>query len=85
MYEVIIPPKVEKQLDKISGKDFDRIFAKILSLEKNPRPTGAVKLRVRELGDYRIRQGDWRIRYDVDDEKGKVYILDVSRRGRAYS
>lgn len=84
MYEVVIPPKVEKQLNKISGKDFDRIFTTIFSLEKEPRPPKVVKLRVKELGEYRIRQGDWRIRYDVDDEKRRVYILDVSRRNRAY-
>lgn len=84
MYEVIIPPRVEKQLDKISAKDFDRIFERIVALENDPRPPGSVKLQVKELGDYRIRQGDWRIRYDVDDAKKRVFIVDVRQRAKAY-
>jgi len=69
--------KVRKQLDGLSAADFRRVDAKITRLRENPRPRGARKL----FDDiYRIRVGDYRIVYRVDDARRLVDIGKVERR-----
>jgi mRNA interferase RelE/StbE len=71
-YQVRIIPSAEKEMDKLPALIHRRISRKILSLEDNPRPTGAKKLSGRE--EYRLRVGDYRVVYTIDD---KVHVLTV--------
>jgi len=81
-YIVKIIRAAEKDLDAIRGRDFDAIKTKILSLSRNPRPFGSKKMTHEE--GYRMRQGDFRILYRVDDRAGEVMIYRIKRRGSAY-
>ena len=82
-YRVIIPRPVQKQLDKLKGDDRDRSLKAILGLKTNPRPRGCVKLK-RYDNEYRIRVGNYRIRYEVDDRNGIVLLLHFKNRKDAY-
>lgn len=71
-YDITISKTAQKQLDKLSDTVVKPIIAAILNLSKNPRPIGCKKLKGREV--YRIRQGNYRVIYDIYD---KVLIIDV--------
>ena len=82
MYQLLIEKQVEKQLEKISEPDYSRIKAAINSLAKDPRPTGYKKLKGRP--GYRIRQGDYRIVYDINDHILTVFIIAAGHRKDIY-
>ncbi|WP_071187667.1 type II toxin-antitoxin system RelE/ParE family toxin [Trichormus sp. NMC-1] len=82
-YEVIIPKPVKKQLDALPGDVRERILEKILSLVEDPRPSGIKKLKGFD-GEYRIRVGDYRVRYAIDDQALTVLILHCQHRKDIY-
>ena len=71
-----------KAYRRLRGSVADRIAAAIDGLGIDPRPTGSVKLAGRD--DFRIRVGDYRIVYAVDDAKDFVLIARIAHRGDAY-
>jgi len=75
-------PQAQKDLDSFRGKIFQQIKEKILSLSKNPRPSGCLKLTAEE--GYRLRSGDYRIIYRVDDKEKIVYLYRIKHRKEAY-
>ncbi|MDD5495717.1 MAG: type II toxin-antitoxin system RelE/ParE family toxin [Candidatus Omnitrophica bacterium] len=81
-YHLKIIPRAEKDLDSITGRDFDALKKKILSLSANPRPLGCQKLTNEE--GYRIRTGNFRILYRIDDNTKEVMIYRVKHRREAY-
>ena len=81
-YRIKIMPRAGKDLDAISGHDFDAIKKKILTLSENPRPFGCKKLTADE--GYRLRSGDFRIVYRIDDEAREIIIYRVKHRKEAY-
>ena len=81
-YRIKVIPKAEKDLDAVSGHDFDAIKKKILALSENPRPFGCKKLTADE--GYRLRSGDFRIIYRIDDQSKEVIIYRVKHRKEAY-
>lgn len=82
-HTVIIPKPVQKQLDSLSDNISDRILEKILLLAENPRPTGVVKLKGYE-NEYRIRIGNYRVRYEIDDVQSIVFVLHCNHRKDVY-
>ena len=76
-WRVQIAPTAARDLDGIGEPDHARLRRRILSLEDDPRPAGVVKLKDRL---HRVRQGDWRILYALDDGIRLVTILRVLRR-----
>lgn len=84
MYRIDMPFRFAKQLSVVQEKDHEKIIRKIRSLEANPRPRDAKKLTLRSLGDFRIRVGDWRVIYVIDDKKRVVYLLAIDRRDKVY-
>ncbi len=83
-YDLVVPKNVAKAIKGLPMGERERLFAAISALEADPRPRGCMKLRLRELGEYRLRAGDFRIFYDVDDSERKVEILAIKRREGAY-
>jgi mRNA interferase RelE/StbE len=81
-YHLKIIPRCEKDLDSITGHDFDALKKKILSLSSNPRPFGCQKL-TNEDG-YRIRMGNFRILYRIDDNIKEVLVYRIKHRREAY-
>ena len=82
MYEVIIPKSVQKELDKISEIYYLKIRDKIFELETNPRPVGCIKLS--DFEEYRIRVGNFRILFDINDKEKKVIIYKIQDRKEIY-
>lgn len=82
MYEILLLPQGQKDLDNLGGKVFEQINNKISSLGQNPRPPGCLKLTAEE--GYRLRSGKYRIIYRIDDEEKKVYIYRIKHRKEAY-
>ena len=77
MYKIDLPKRVTKQLDKVSNKDYPSISKAIQNLAENPRPTGCKKLLE---SFYRIRIGDYRVIYWIDDPNKTIVITKVERR-----
>ncbi|MCL1466288.1 type II toxin-antitoxin system RelE family toxin [Argonema galeatum] len=82
-YAVLIPKPVQKQLDDLPEDVRSRIIEKILSLAEQPRPLGVKKLKGFEK-EYRVRVGEYRIRYEIDDETSIVVVLHCKHRRDIY-
>ena len=82
-YRVLIPPKVKQQIAVIAEPFRRRIMDAAVALADNPRPHGAVKLKG-NTGEYRIRIGDYRVIYLIEDRTITVTVNKVSRRDDAY-
>ena len=82
VYSVLIKKSATKELEAVPRKDREKLIAKIRSLANNPRPDGSEKL----AGDdkYRIRQGVYRVLYEVDDTTIVVTVVRVAHRREVY-
>jgi mRNA interferase RelE/StbE len=83
VYEVLLLPPAQKDLDRLEAQAFARILKKIRALREDARPPGCLKLTDAE--GYRLRAGDYRILYRLDDARKYVYIYRVKHRKDAYS
>jgi mRNA interferase RelE/StbE len=81
-HSVLVKASVAKELDAVPRKDLQRIVKKIGSLAMNPRPNGCEKLS--SLERYRLRQGDYRIIYAIDDSVRQVMVVKVGHRSDVY-
>jgi mRNA interferase RelE/StbE len=76
-YQVLLRRRAEKQLDRVAYADHPCIVEAMLALEDDPRPQGCRKL----FDDiYRIRVGNYRVIYKVDDKHKEVVVGKVARR-----
>ncbi len=82
-YRLEVKRAAEKEIRKLSPELIDRIWSRIKELTANPRPRGAKKLS-REVSAYRLRVGDYRILYEVDDGATLVSVRQVRHRREAY-
>lgn len=76
-------PDTLKQLQKLPRDAFEAALKAIIGLSKEPRPTGAKKL-VGSRDDWRVRIGQYRIVYEIDDDAQMVTIYTVAKRSDAY-
>ncbi len=76
--------RVAKQLRDLPPQVFRRVDEAILALKDNPRPPSARKLRRIDIGDYRLRIGDYRIIYDINEERREIILVRVMHRREAY-
>jgi mRNA interferase RelE/StbE len=81
-YSLIIKKSAERELRAIPKKDLGRVVHRVHGLAVNPRPAGNEKLSGQEW--YRIRQGDYRIVYAIDDEARIVEIVKIGHRREVY-
>jgi len=81
-YRVLIKPSAVKEIEVIPTKDRRRLAERIQALGTEPRPTGCEKLSGQDR--YRVRQGDYRIVYGVDDDRRVVRVVKVGHRGEVY-
>ena len=82
-YSVSLVPSARKELRRLPKSDLARAHEKILNLAGHPRPHGVEKLTDSE-DVYRVRQGDYRIVYHVDDSTHQVTVLRIRHRREAY-
>ena len=81
-YRLLIKPSAAKELEALPAKDRKRIAAKLQQLASDPRPPGTEKLSGQEK--YRLRQGDYRVVYLVDDSESAVLIVKIGHRRDVY-
>ena len=77
-YNVDIENRARREILALPAKIVSQIISAIDGLEDNPRPMGAKKMSGRE--GYRLRQGDYRILYTIDDKNRTVRIYRVGNR-----
>ena len=82
VYRVLFRESVFMDLRVIPKVDLEMIMEEISALARNPRPSGAEKLT--EQDRYRIRQGDYRVVYSIEDESLRVCVVKVGRRSSIY-
>jgi mRNA interferase RelE/StbE len=82
-YTIVVVKTVQKQLDNLPGVVSPRIYAKIQQLAENPRPSGVIKLKAFD-NQYRVRVGDYRIRYAIDDANLVIRLLQCKHRKDIY-
>ncbi len=83
MYILNFAKIVQKQQKKIPKGDLEKMKEIILSLRENPRPLKTKKL-VGGNDEYRIRYGNYRILYSIDDKKKEVIVYGILDRKEAY-
>ena len=83
MYNVQITPAARKQLDKLDKQIQHRLQPKIDELAIEPRPHGVKKLAGKD-DLYRVRVGDFRILYTIEDDRLIVLVVKIADRKQAY-
>jgi mRNA interferase RelE/StbE len=81
-YRVLLRKSAAGELSRIPKKDLLRILERIRLLEEEARPQGREKLSAQER--YRVRRGDYRIVYSIDDEKRTIEISKIGHRSEIY-
>jgi mRNA interferase RelE/StbE len=82
-YVVEVKPSARKELERLPDTVLARALRKMESLGENPRPAGCKKLKgYRDL--WRIRVGDWRILYVIDDGAKLVSVTRIAHRREVY-
>lgn len=84
MYQIRFSKKAIKRLNNLSQDLVRRIQQKLTDLAKNPYASNSnVKKLVNREG-YRLRVGDWRIIYEIDNDKIVILVLEIDTRGDIY-
>ncbi len=83
-YSVSVKRSAQKEIRNLPLHIRKAVAQELLDLEKEPRPTGRFRVLRSPLEGYRIRVGDWRILYNVDDTTRQVTVFSVSHRREAY-
>jgi mRNA interferase RelE/StbE len=81
-YRIVIKKSAAKEIEKVEKKDRIRIVEKIRSLSSDPHPTGSKKLSGQEK--YRIRQGNYRILYQIINDELIINVVKVGHRREIY-
>ncbi len=81
-YNVRIKPSAVKELEAVPAKDRRRIATKIQALATNPRPVGCEKLAGHDK--YRVRQGNYRVLYTIEDDSLVVTVIAIGNRRDIY-
>ena len=81
-YAIDVLRSAQKRLAKLSPQDQDRIVAAIAGLSEAPRPAGSQKLTGRDA--MRIRVGDYRVIYEINDASRALLIVGIAHRKDAY-
>lgn len=81
-YKIILKPSAQKDLDKLPDKELIRIASRLEQLRINPRPIGVQKLSDEE--GYRLRSGNYRILFIINDKIKNIFIFRIKHRKDAY-
>lgn len=83
MYKVILSARIEKSLRSSERSLKNRILSALIALATDPRPPGCIKIKS-EDGVWRIRVGDYRIGYVIDDAALSVTVVSIGNRSDFY-
>ena len=82
-FRLLFKRSAEKELRKIAPRDLQRLIRAVQALAHDPRPPGARMLKGPERY-WRVRQGDYRVVYEIDDAAAQVVIIKVGHRREVY-
>ena len=82
-YHLIVKPAAERDIDRLPRHVQPRVVEALSRIQQAPRGMGSVKL-TGTKSIYRIRIGDWRIIYEINDDAAMVFITTVAHRSQAY-
>lgn len=82
-YQVVIPKPVQKRIDTLSQNVRDRVLRALIKLKDNSQPPGCIKLKGYD-NEYRIRVGDYRVRYEIWEKESVVVVLHCKHRRDVY-
>ena len=82
MYKIELRSLAQRALDKLPKTDFQAVIETTKELSLTPRPRGVEK--VKNTGLWRIRQGEYRIIYSIDDKKLLVTVVRIGHRREIY-
>jgi mRNA interferase RelE/StbE len=82
-YRVALTTSAEKELNWLPAKLITRMLGRLEKLASNPRPPGCKKL-VGGDKQWRIRIGDWRVVYEIDDKAKTVDVTRIAHRREVY-
>jgi mRNA interferase RelE/StbE len=83
MYRVFLERAAEKELKQLSAQLHNRVITAIQKLARNPRPAGCRKLTGGD-NDWRVRVGEYRIVYEIDDDAEIIRVNRVRHRREVY-
>lgn len=81
-YRLLILRRAQKELEQLPWESLERVHKAVQALQREPRPTGCTKLSGR-MG-WRIRAGNYRVIYDIDDDQQLVTVLHIGHRRDVY-
>lgn len=81
-YRIIVPKTVQKQINKLPNTIQARVIESLLSLKETPRPSNSLKMKNSQ--GYRLRVGDYRVLYDIDDKTQTMTLRRVEHRRDIY-
>jgi len=81
-YSIYILRRAQRELAQLPKEAYERVRDAIHAFGQNPRPPGCLKLTGRD--GWRIRVGDYRVIYEIDDEQRTVTILHIGHRRDIY-
>lgn len=87
MYRVRLAKRAERGLRAVRLGDprtYQRVVAAIRGLAEHPRPVGSIKLTTFDPPAWRVRVGDYRIVYEIDDSEVVVIVVNVAPRAEVY-
>jgi len=82
VYKILLKPSSVNDLDRLPDKEVKRILSHIKNLSNDPRPIGIQKLT--NEGGYRIRSGNYRILFEIDDKSQTIFIYRIKHRKDVY-
>jgi mRNA interferase RelE/StbE len=82
MYKIELRRLAQRALDKLPQRDFKAVLETVKDLAESPRPKGVEKLK--GTGLYRVRQGDYRVVYSIDDAQKLVIVVRIGNRKEIY-
>lgn len=82
-YRVTLSPMAARQLRKLDAQVRRRIQAALDLLAEQPRPPSATRL-VGGAGEWRVRTGDYRIVYEIEDDRLLILVLRIGHRREVY-
>jgi mRNA interferase RelE/StbE len=84
MYKIVLKKSAQKELSKLPVSIVNKVATVIDDLASNPRPYGAKKLEVQKIELWRVRVGDYRIVYSIEDVVKVIEIQKIGHRKDIY-
>lgn len=82
-YRLLVKPSAEKDLARLPRPIQRRVLDRLERIEADPRAPGSVKL-AGSKATYRVRVGDWRIVYEIDDARRTIFVTIIAHRREVY-